>query len=254
MKTIAKILLVAVALISTAATVSAQNVKASEYRKEGSVLELKNDRGQVMVAFDIEVGAHFIRPGQLCVITPMFVNGSYQEEFAPVMLEGKRYAYLARERAKFDKIYGPDYSEKIVYYGEPVSVHYQLVTPYTPELKGSTLVLNYKTYDFCGKEIAEQSTTLAHGVNDYADFIQDNPVVYYFPNPVYKTYVNDFNNRSIFRQGHTAIDEDVFRTNGYDDLVAEVKRIDEDGRDYRQSERRNLGLARRRARKQRVPR
>ncbi len=229
MKRIAKILLLTAVMISTAMTASAQfRVSASNYVPEDPmILDLQSYRGKVIVAFDIEIGSKFIKQNQLCVITPMFVNGSFQEEFPPVILEGKKYAQLAQEKKKFDKIAGPDYVDKIVYDGNGAVMHYQVSAPYTPEYKGATLVLNYKIYDFCGKEVAEQSTCLAHGVTSYADFIQKDPVVYYYPNTLYKTYVNDFNNHSVFRQGKTIIDFDVFRPNGYDDLTAEVKRIDE---------------------------
>ena len=203
-------------------------VAPAEYVEEGEMLELKSKQGKVMIAFDIELGKKFINQNQLCVITPMFVNGSFQDEFPAVILEGKKYAVLAREAEEFDgKVY-PNYADKIVYCGESKVMHYQVTAPYNPEYKGATLVLNYKVYDICGKEVAEQSTCLAHGVTDYADFIEDNPVVYYYPNTVRKAYVNDFSNRSIFRQGRTAIDMPVFRTNGYDDMVAEVERLSAD--------------------------
>ncbi len=230
MKRITKILLLTAVMISTALTASAQfKVQASNYVPEDPmILDLHSYRGKVIVAFDIEIGSKFIKQNQLCVITPMFVNGSFQEEFPPVILEGKKYATIAREKKQFDKIAGPNYVESLIYDGKGAVMHYQVSAPYTPEYKGATLVLNYKIYDVCGSEVAEQSTCLAHGVTSYADFIQTDPVVYYYPNTLFKTYVNDFNNHSVFRQGKTVIDFNVFRPNGYDDLTAEVKRIEED--------------------------
>ncbi len=230
MKRITKILLLTAVMISTAMTASAQfKVAASNYVPEDPmILDLHSYRGKVIVAFDIEIGTKFIKQNQLCVVTPMFVNGSFQEEFPPVILEGKKYAQIALEKKNFDKIVGPNYVEKIIYDGKGAVMHYQVSAPYQPEYKGATLVLNYKIYDVCGDEVAEQSTCLAHGVTSYADFIQTNPVVYYFPNTLYKTYVNDFNNHSVFRQGKTIIDFAVFRPNGYDDLTAEVQRIEDD--------------------------
>ncbi len=226
MKKFTKIFLMTLVCVAAGTSVFAQvKVAPAEYVEEGEMLELKSKQGKVMIAFDIEIGKRFINQNQLCVITPMFVNGSFRDEFPAVILEGKKYAVLARESAEFDKRDYPNYSDKIVYNGEGRVMHYQATAPYNPEYKGATLVLNYRIYDICGKEVAEQSTCLAHGVTDYADFIEDNPVVYYYPNPVRKAYVNDFSNRSIFRQGRTAIDMPVFRANGYDDMRAEVERL-----------------------------
>lgn len=230
MKRISQILLLTAVMISTAMTASAQfRVSPSNFVPEDPmILDLHSYRGKVIVAFDIEIGSKFIRPNQMCVITPMFVNGSFQEEFPPVILEGRKFALLARERRDFDHITGPNYVERIIYDGKGAVMHYQVSAPYSPEFKGATLVLNYRIYDICGRQIAEQSTCLAHGVTNFSDFIQKDPVVYYFPNTVYRTYVNDFSNRSVFRQGKTVIDFAVFRPNGYDDLVAEVQRINDD--------------------------
>lgn len=230
MKRITKILLLAAVMISTAMTLSAQlKVRAAEFIPEDPmILDLRTERGKVIIAFDIKVGERFIRPNQVCVITPMFVNGSFREEFPPVVLEGRKYALLSRERKQFDKIAGPDYVDNVVFNGRRASMHYQVAAPYSPEFKGATLVLNYRVYDICGRPVSEQSTCLAHGVTNFADFIQKDPVVYYFPNTVFRTYVNDFNNRSVFRQNKTIIDWDVFRVNGYDDLKAEVQRMNDD--------------------------
>jgi tetratricopeptide (TPR) repeat protein len=230
MKRITKILLLVAVAMSTAMTASAQiKVKASDYiSKDAAILDLQSHRGKVIVAFDVEIGEKFIKSNQRCVITPMFVNGSFEEKLLPVILEGKKYALLAREQEKFDKIAAPDNFKRVVYNGKGAAIHYQVDIPYVSQYKGATLVLKYEVYKVCGKRVSEHSTNLAKGVTSYADFIQKGLVVYYIPNTLYKTYVNDFANSSVFRQGKTTIDFSVFRANGYDDLVAEVKRLDED--------------------------
>jgi hypothetical protein len=229
MKRIARILLSVAVAVSAAMTASAQiKITASDYiAEDAAVLDLEKHDGKVIVSFDIEVGEKFIKSSEMCVITPMFVNGAFEDKLPQVVLEGKKYALLAREAEKFDKILALDDLKRVVYGGKGTSIHYQLVISYTPEYKDATLLLKCETYKVCGKRTAEQSINLANGIARDADYIEPAPV-FYCPQTVCKSYVNDFGNHSVFHQGKTPIDFPAFLANGYSDLACEVKRLEED--------------------------
>lgn len=234
MKTRIRIMLAGVALVAAASSVSAQTtITQTRFVEDKLPMELRTVDNQIDVAFDISLGKKFIGANQACVITPIFVYGQYSESLPAIVVEGRNYAIIAREKHRFDGSILPTDAQgaiqTITYKGKDVTLHYMMRVPYKPELKGATLILNYKTYNICGAAISDSDTRLASGVTDYSDFRRQNQVAYYYPDRIEKEYTNNFADRSVFRLNRKTINMDSFVKYGYTDFKAEIQKLLADG-------------------------
>lgn len=224
------LLTAALTLLVTVAAEAQIKITQSQYAEELVPMNLISQKGEVAVAFYMEIPGNLITEKELCVITPEFINGTYRKSLPPVVVEGKKFGIIARERTHFDGVAYPNYIEEhyaILPYNkkEGHQVHYQAKTAYDPQMKGAELVLNCKTYYICGMQASEENTSLAHGVTDHSGFIQVDPVVYYYANNIQKQYVNNFSDQSVFKIGQTEIDLYIFNRNGYNDLKKELEKL-----------------------------
>jgi tetratricopeptide (TPR) repeat protein len=258
MKSMTKLIL-ALAAMLTAAGVSAQiKVVQSDFIEKKTPLELRMTHDNIVVAFDVKIDAKMVQTDKACLLTPQFVrDGKVVEALPPVVVEGRKYARLAREKKNFDKAIAIPFDTKnayktISYEGDDVALHYQYKVAWNPELKGATLVLNQKVYDICGLgtgkrdkktglrtggtvPVSEKNIVLAEGVTDYSEFRRDNQVVYYYPNYVEQRYENNFSNESVFRIDRRTIDINAFVRYGYTDFKNEIDKLraDKDVRMHR---------------------
>ena len=250
-----KIILALVAMVVAASAVSAQmKITQAEFLEPKAPLELKMSKENVQIAFDMELERGYLKQDEACIITPMFVSpgGSVQQTFPAIILKGRDYAIIAREKSKFDKAVFPVDAQQSVYetivYGcsrHAQKVHYQISVPAKPAFKGASLMLNQKTYNTCcmytgrkDKEtkvrpgglapVEEKNMLLANGVTDYSEFAYKNPVLYYYPNSLPGRYENNFSNNSVFKVNKIVIDMDAFVKYGYTAFEAEIKKLQAD--------------------------
>ncbi|MCL2561714.1 MAG: hypothetical protein FWE10_05270 [Rikenellaceae bacterium] len=249
MKKLDKIMLACAVLMTAAGSAAAQiRVTQTEYEENRMPLELRMDRNNVAVAFDMEIGQNFIRSREVSVITPVFIGNSYRQELPPIVVRGRQYTIIADEKSRFDGVASPmqvaESSRHLVdFRGRETTVRYQTRVPFDPRMRNAMFVLEKKTYSICGlgtgrkdeatgirpgglEPVSVEIIPLAVGV--ISEMPRPDTVRLQTPREVEGRYENNFMNRSVFRLNSKTIDMDAFHRYGYEELRREVEALKAD--------------------------
>lgn len=204
--------------------------------------------GKAAVTFGMEIPGDLLKYNQCIVAAPVIVNGDSCEVFPPVLIARHHYSVVATDKENLNGKAYPDYCGFIAYKNEPVSYHYQQEIAVRPWMRGGVIKLVAKKYstkwnrdnaaaDFrssveggaCACAMNGGDLISENGIVDYWPFVKKAQKIYYSNKLVQKTFVEEFDNESVFKvDKYTASEADLVE-GGYGRLQDFCERMNEKG-------------------------
>lgn len=175
---------------------------------------LKNNDGQVPVAFSLNVPKKALKPSEARTYKPVLVNGTWRQELPPIIVKGRTYDIVKREEFMFRE----ESADQTKYYGayvkpafDDLDLLYNVDVDFHPSMRGAQLQVECEELSIARGKGAKGDFSsydeLNHGVKDYTN-------LYKFEQPTYiygdETMSDGFGSASIFKVGSTVVDSEAF--------------------------------------------
>lgn len=182
----------------------------------------------VNVTFDLNIPSEFLKSREGCVVTPVLHNGSYRQEFPPVLIHGGTYKLVTAGTRDFDKKEYPDYCIEERYNKQGMVISYKQTLPFNERMKGSILTLEQAKYCACGDVLASSNTDFSRdGIIDYSNLIcTDGMNAYYIQHVDKQSYedVYETQTESIFDTDSYVLKRNVFLQGEYAEFKSLLKK------------------------------